>query len=231
MLSGIGPGDHLHATGIKVRHDLSGVGRDLQDHLGAHVQHACTQPVTFYPDQRPLGILRGGLRYLLCGTCPWTHFPADAQAFLKSDSTLERPDLQFYMAPILRQDVARIGKIDRHGYCISWCQLRPENRGEVILSSADPLAPPRIFYNYMATETDRTIHRRAVVMAREMHAQAAFDPFHGEELDPGSGCTSAAHIDAYITRVASSHFHPVGTCRMGSDEGAVVDPALSVNGI
>ncbi len=231
MLSGIGPGDHLRATGIEVRHDLPGVGRDLQDHLGAHVQHACTQPITFYPDQRPLGILRGGLRYLLFGTGPWTHFPADAQAFLKSDPALERPDLQFYMAPILRQDVASIGKIDRHGYCISWCQLRPESRGEVTLSSADPLAPPRIFYNYMTTEADRAIHRRAVAMAREMHAQAAFDPFRGEELDPGSGCTSAAHIDAYIARVASSHFHPVGTCRMGTDEGAVVDPALRVNGI
>ena len=231
MLSGIGPGDHLRAMGIEVRHDSPGVGRDLQDHLGAHVQHACTQPITLYPDQRPLGILRGGLRYLLFGTGPWTHFPADAQAFLRSDPALERPDLQFYMAPILRGDVASIGKIERHGYCISWCQLRPESRGEVTLESADPLAPPRILYNYLATEADRAIHRRAVVMARALHAGAAFDPFRGEELDPGAACTSAADIDAYIARVASSHFHPVGTCRMGSDDDAVVDPALRVNGI
>ena len=231
MLSGIGPADHLRASEISVRHDLPGVGRDLQDHLGAHVQHACTQPITLHPDQQPLGILRGGLRYLLFGTGPWTHFPVDAQAFLRSDPALERPDLQFYMAPFLRQDVAAIGKSDRHGYCISWCQLRPESRGEVTLGSADPLAPPRIFYNYLATETDRAIHHRALTMAREMHAQSAFDPFRGDELDPGPACTTAADVEAYVARVASSHFHPVGTCRMGSDERAVVDPQLRVNGI
>ena len=231
MLSGIGPSESLRTSGITVHHDLPGVGQNLQDHLGAHVQHACTAPITLYPDQRPWGLLRGAVRYFLFGTGPWTHFPVDAQAFLRSDTALERPDLQFYMGTFLREDFAGIGKSDRHGYCISWCQLRPESRGEVTLASADPLAPPHILYNYLATETDRAIHRQAVEMAREIHAQSAFDRYRGEELDPGTGCNTAADIDAYVARVSGSHFHPVGTCRMGSDERAVVDPELRVNGI
>ena len=231
MLSGIGPAESLRAHGIGVHHDLSGVGQNLQDHLGAHVQHACNLPITLYPDQKPLGLLRGALRYFLFGTGPWTHYPTDAQAFLRSDRALERPDLQFYMGNFLRQDFASIGKVDRHGYCISWCQLRPESRGEVTLTSADPMAAPRIVFNYLSTAGDKAIHRRAVEMAREIHAQAAFDKYRGAELDPGANCHSVADIDAYVSRVCGSHFHPVGTCRMGCDENAVVDPQLRVNGL
>ena len=231
MLSGIGPEETLHKHQIKARVHLPGVGRNLQDHLGAHVQHACKRPITLFPDQQPLGLLRGAVRYFLFGKGPWTHFPVDAQAYLRSDSSMERPDLQFYMGPFLRGDFANIGNIKRHGYCISWCQLRPHSRGEVTLTSADPLSPPRIFYNYLDATADRAIHRRAVAIARELHAQTAFDAFRGEELDPGARCTSASDLDAYVARIGSSHFHPSGTCRMGSDEDAVVDCSLRVNGI
>ena len=231
MLSGIGPGAHLRALGIDVHHHMAGVGADLQDHFGGYVQHACTQPITLYRDQHPWGIAKALARYFLFGTGPMTHFPVDRQAFLASTPGLDRPDLQFLMSAFLRSQNLRIGMSEGHGYCISWCQLRPESRGRVSLASADPFAAPRILHNYVTHEADRAVHRRALEIARALHAQAAFDPYRGDELLPGAACASGAEIDAFIPRFGHSHYHPVGTARMAQDEGAVVDPSLRVHGI
>ena len=109
--------------------------------------------------------------------------------------------------------------------------LRPESRGRVGLGSADPMAPPRIESNYLRAEEDRVLNRRAFRIVRDIHARPAFAPYRGEEMLPGEGCTTDADIDAYMHEVSFPHYHPVGTCRMGSGDDAVVDPRLRVHGI
>ena len=231
MLSGIGPRAHLAEHGIEVRHHLPGVGRDLQDHVGAYVQHACRQPITLYSDQQPWGIAKALARYTLFGTGPMNHFPNDAQAFLKSRPGLDRPDLQIYFAPFLRAPELGPTMSDRHGYGMEWCHLQPESRGSLTLASADPFAAPVIRHNYLTTEGDREAHYRAIALIRELHARPAFDPYRGEELAPGPACVSPQGIDAFMAANGHTHFHPVGTARMGSDDGAVVDPSLRVHGL
>lgn len=234
MLSGIGPADHLKQVGLPVIENRPGVGENLQDHFGAYVQRECIKPVTMYSRTSMWGKLTSAIEYLVAGRGPLSHYPLDASGYLKSDRSADRPDLQFYLAPFLRtrsKGSMGAGKMDRHGYCISWCHLRPSSRGRVSLVSSDPWAAPRILHNYLRTEDDRHTHRIAVEMARELHAQQAFAPFRGMELDPGASYRSNHDIDDYIREVGHSHFHPAGTAAMGRDEMAVVDAALRVHGI
>jgi choline dehydrogenase len=123
------------------------------------------------------------------------------------------------------------GPLDHDGFTCRTCVLRPESRGRVGLRSADPLAPVRIEANYLAAENDVATLRRAVAMVREIMAQKAFDPFRGPELQPGPERQSDADLDAWIHAVAETIYHPVGTCRMGRDEMAVVDDSLRVHGV
>ena len=235
QLSGLGPADMLREHGIAPLEDLPGVGANLQDHLGSFVQRGCSQPVTLLDAMTRRGQLRAGLRYLATGSGLLSHYPTEVMAFLKSDPALDRPDLQFLLAPFLRapagSSVPSGTVMERHGYCISWCQLRPSSTGSLRLACADPLAPPRVVHNYLAAEEDRACHRHAVAMAREFHAQPAFAPFREEEIDPGPGCTTPEEIDGYIRRTCHTHFHPAGTAAMGSGEMAVVDSKLRVRGI
>jgi choline dehydrogenase len=122
----------------------------------------------------------------------------------------------------------------RHdGYTItgSICQLRPESRGRLSLASADPRVAPKIEANYLSSEADKRVMRQAVKKMREMFAQKAFEPHRGAEIAPGTQVKSDAEIDAYIAATASTVFHPVGTCRMGVDDGSVVDEELRVRGV
>jgi choline dehydrogenase len=235
MHSGIGPPDHLREMGIDPAVALSGVGKNLQDHLGSFVQHGCSRPVSIMKGIGLPGRIGASFRYLLRGDGLLSHYPAEGIAHLKSDPDLERPDLQFYMAPFLRvpasSSVPSATVVARHGYCVSWCLLRPASRGSVTLASSDPLAPPRVVHNYLEAEEDRACHRRAVAMAREIHASPAFDPYREEEIDPGADCVSADNIDGYIRQTCHTHLHPAGTCAMGTDNDAVVDADLRVHGV
>lgn len=234
MLSGIGPGKELGQLGINCLQDLPGVGRNLQDHLGSFVQYQCKQAITWLELTSLTGQAKAAFRYLLNGTGPLSHYPTDTTAFLKSDARLERPDAHFYSAPFLRPTAgSSMGstKMHQHGYCISWCQLRPDSVGSVRLRSSDPLAPPKVVHNYLASQSDRDFHRRAFTMARDLHHQAAFEPFRGEELDPGKNCKSSEDIDQYIRNTCHTHFHPVGTAAMGAHNLAVVNDQLQVHGV
>ena len=234
MLSGIGPAGTLRKHQIDPCVDLPGVGQNLQDHFGAYVQHACKKPITFLNHLSPFGLMRGALRYLLSGDGPLSHWPTQAMAFLKTQDHLDRPDAQFLFAPILRpRGGSSMGTDDmrQHGYCVSWNQLRPVSRGFISIDSPDPLAAPRIRHNYLVAEADRAFHRRALRLARAIHAQPTFSGLRGEELEPARQCQSDEDIDDYIRTIGHTHFHPVGTAKMGHDHMAVVDPALRVHGV
>ena len=232
MLSGFGSPDALRAVGIALQHALPEVGRGLQDHFGSFVQHECRQPITFYRYRNPLRFAGALAEYFFLRRGPLTVFPMDAVAHLRSDRALERPDIQIYLCP-MRVNPIREGSLwpHSHGFNLHWNLLRPESRGRVWLRSADPLAPPRIWHNYLATEGDRRLNRRALEMCREIMADNAFAPFRGRETEPGTHCVDAAAIDEFMIRMPNSGYHPVGTCRMGADEDAVVDPRLRVRGL
>ena len=119
---------------------------------------------------------------------------------------------------------------DRHGYQVHMSQMRQESRGSLKLKSSDPREHPLIEPDYMGTEEDRRCMRDGVKVTRDILRQAAFDPFRGPEIQPGSHCTSDADIDAFVREKAETAYHPCGTCKMGTDLESVVDPALKVRG-
>jgi choline dehydrogenase len=239
MLSGIGPADHLRQHGIETVVDLPGVGRNLQDHLDIPLQFACPEPVTLHSlirlDRAALAMAQAAL----FRTGPAATFPAEGGAFIKTRPELEMPDMQWHFLIGLGAKRVRVpllwhlnkDRFDRDGFTIRMCQLRPESRGHLELASADPTARVRIFANYYATETDRQVFRDGLRLGRELVAQSAFDRWRGEELNPGVSVTSDADIDAYVRRIAETIYHPIGTCKMGTDADAVVDAELKVGGV
>ncbi len=232
MLSGIGDPQELNRHNIECRHALPGVGKNLQDHVGSYVQHRCLKPITYYNMQNPLKVAVAAAQYVLAGRGPLSVFPMNTMAFLKSNPSLERPDIQYYLMPsAINANGSKDYFPKYHGYNIHWCGLRPESRGHLALRSANPGDAPILVHNYLTTRADQELNRYAFRLAREIHAQHAFDPFRGEEVDPGPACASDKDIDAFMARFISSHYHPVGTCKMGVDDNAVVDPKLRVHGL
>jgi choline dehydrogenase len=154
----------------------------------------------------------------------------ESGGFVKSRPDLEHPDLQFHFIAALMSDHAR-KKADRHGFMTHVCQLRPQSRGYISLKSADPLVAPVIQPNYLEAEEDRRAMREGTKIARDIFAQAAFDPYRGPELMPGAHVRTDEQIDAWVRRTAETIYHPVGTAKMGKDSEAVVDAELKVYGL
>ncbi|HZD24644.1 MAG TPA: choline dehydrogenase [Alphaproteobacteria bacterium] len=230
MLSGIGPADHLAAHGIDVVHDLPGVGRNLQDHLEVWVQHRCTQAITLNGWLNPLGRLLIGARWLLFrdGLGATNHF--EANGYIRSRAGLRAPDIQYHFLPgAIAYDGS--GAVRGHGYQVHLGANKPKSRGQLRLKSADPAAPPELTFNYLSDEADRRAFRAGLRLTREIFAQAAFDPYRGEEVSPGRAVRTDDEIDAWIAQAAETAYHPAGTCRMGVDALAVVDPECRVRGI
>jgi len=232
MLSGIGHADELRAVGVECLHHVPGVGKNLQDQISTIVQHRCLKPVTYFRYRNPLLATLAIAEWLVLQRGPFTVFPMDATAFIKSDPTLDRPDLQFYLLPLAVNPSSNGGHLPKsHAYDIHWCVIRPDSRGSVTLRSAHPRDHPIIFNNFFSAETDKVLNRRALPIARKLHAQKAFDSFRGSELEPGPDCRTDSDIDAFLTRYSATHHHPVGTCRMGHDDLSVVDHRLRVHGL
>jgi choline dehydrogenase len=236
--SGIGDADRLKALGIPVVHDLKAVGQNLQDHVHvAVVRQSRTRDET-YDNLRVDRAALGFANAALFGKGPFSRFPHEGGAFLKTDPAAASPDVQIHFFaggaggvrhPFARKAWSRFG--DGYVFYGSVCILRPESVGELALRSADPFDQPIIRANYLSTESDRRTMRNGVKMLREIFAQPAFEPHRGPELIPGEDCTTDAQIDDFIAQQASTIFHPVGTCRMGADEASVVDEELRVRGI
>jgi choline dehydrogenase len=233
QLSGIGDPDELAAHGIPTVHGLKGVGANLQDHLDVTLSWECPQPITAYSMRKGLVRTLGvGLSYMLFGKGVGRQNFLESGAFLRSRPDLDRPDLQIHTVLAIMQDHGKV-QIAKDGFTFHVCQLRPESRGRVGLKSADPLADPAIFANYLSAEEDRRALREGVKMVRDVAAQAALDPYRGAEHAPGAEVKTDAEIDAWIRRTGETIYHPVGTCRMGApgDAMAVVDADLRVQGL
>ena len=231
MLSGIGDAGALRAQGIESIVHAPGVGANLQDHLETYVQHASTQPITLYSTQTLLGMGMIGAEWLLfrTGLGATNHF--EAGGFIRSRAGVRHPDLQYHFLPIAISYDGK-EKVGQHGFQAHMGPMRPISRGSVKLASADPRAPPRILFNYLATEGDRREMRDGIRLTREIFAQKAFDSFRGVELSPGPAVTTDADIDAHLRRKSESAYHPSCSCKMGADEDAmaVVDGDLRVRG-
>jgi choline dehydrogenase len=232
QLSGIGDPEQLKARGITLVHALKGVGENLQDHLDVTLNWACTQPVSLYNEIKGLGQLKAGLKYLLTGKGTGRQNGLEAGAFLKSRPDLDRPDLQIHFVIAIMQEHAKI-RVNRDGFTIHVCQLRPESRGRVGLTSADPYADPAILANFMAAEEDRRAVREGIRIAREVAMQEALAPYRGEEIWPGAHVQGDAEIDAWVRAKGETIYHPVGTAKMGlpADPMAVVDKDCKVIGL
>jgi choline dehydrogenase len=230
MLSGVGPAAELRAAGVSPVLDLPGVGKNLQDHLNVNIIQRTTRPVTLDGKGAGLASIAVALEFLMFKTGPGTSNVAEAGAFVASRLGAATPDIQYHFIPAQVVNHART-ILDGHGVTLHACCLRPESRGEIRLASADPLAAPVIDPRYLASDYDRKILIDGIRRGREILAAAAFKPWLGEERLPGAASQSDADIDAFIRATAETEYHPVGTCKMGSDPMAVVDEQLRVRGI
>jgi len=227
MLSGIGPAGILEAAGVKVRHERTEVGRNLQDHLDVCTLTRCLQPVTY----DHLNELRVGLRYFLHHEGEGTSNIAEAGAFLVSGRGRDdRPDVQMHFVPALLDDHGR-NRLPGDGYTLHACPLRPQSRGYLAVQTADPRQPPIIQPNYLSEPGDLEMMLDCVRLSRLVLSQPAFRPFRAHEILPGNEVAERSGLIEFIRAKAETIYHPVGTCRMGSDPHAVVDPELRVNGI
>lgn len=239
MLSGIGPADELAAAGIAPMHDLPGVGKNLQDHVDCVMAWQCTQPVTLYKDLRADKIMFSVAQGMLTGEGIVTTFPYEAGAFVRSQPELIAPDIQLHFMPALEATAnlhlpnpfRRAAVEDNHGFTLRVGPVNPDSRGEITLRSADPKAPPRIQPNYLATQFDIDTMIRGIRLTRDVINQKSFDRYRGAEIAPGPARLSDAELTEWLRATAMTTFHPVGTCKMGSDALAVVDSRLRVHGI
>ena len=230
MLSGVGPAGHLQEYGIGVVHDLPGVGENLQDHLELYLQQACTKPITLHSATGLLQMALIGMRWIAfrSGLGATNHF--ESGGFIRSQPGVRWPDIQYHFLPLAASyDMSQ--RVRCHGYQAHAGPMRSKSRGTVRLASADPRAAPKVLFNYMSHEDDWAEMRACVRLTREIFAQPAFDPYRGDELAPGDAVQSDDEIDAFVRETVQSAYHPSGTCKMGTDPMAVVDPQGRVHGM
>lgn len=234
MLSGVGPADHLKSHGITPLVDLPGVGANLQDHLGIWISWRRKSPGTFHGEMRFDRMAKSMVQAYFFGTGAGTVVPGGLHAFVKTEPALSIPDIEFMfhtVPPQTRLWFPGLRSAYQDGYAIRPTLLHPRSRGTVSLRSADPALAPKIFYDFFSDADDLPRLREGFRRAREVGKQAAMSDYRDVETSPGPKVASDAEIDSYIRRTALTAHHPCGTCRMGSDEGAVLDPALRVRGI
>jgi choline dehydrogenase len=230
MLSGIGPADHLQSVGIGTVCDQPGVGSDLQDHVDLFVIAECTGDHTYDRFARPHLSALAGLQYFLTRRGPVASSLFETGGFWYADPDARSPDIQLHLG--LGSGIeAGVARMPHGGVTLNSAYLRPRSRGTVRLASADPRAAPLIDPNYWQDPHDREMSIRGLKLAREIMRQEALRPYVLAERLPGPGVISDQDHIVYACRHAKTDHHPAGTCRMGSDAAAVVDPRLRFNGI
>lgn len=231
QLSGVGPAPLLREHGIAVVHELPGVGENLQDHLQIRTVYKVHGVTTLNERANSLlGKAAMGLEYLLFRTGPLTMPPSQLGAFAKSDPTQPSANIEWHVQPL---SLDRFGE-PLHQYPAitpSVCNLRPSSRGWIRIRSRDPQSAPEIRPNYLATDEDRRIAVEGLRFTRRIMAARALERYRPEELKPGPAVTTDAELSRAAGDLGTTIFHPVGTCKMGSDGAAVVDDRLRVHGI
>lgn len=229
MLSGIGPADELKALGIQPVHDLKGVGKNLQDHICTNV-HVQTKERISYDghDKLPRSFFHG-LQWLLYRNGPAASVIVEGGGFFHGEDKT-RPDLQIHVAPAT---VVRGGQtqIPGFGFTVNSTFMRPRSKGSIRLRSSNPEDEPLVDPNYLDDPHDRKMAIKSVRIIREVLAQAAMSSLIREERLPGPSAQTDEEIMAYVRQYGCCDYHPVGTCKMGVDDLAVVDPELRVRGL
>ena len=230
MLSGIGPEEHLRQVGIDVMHKASDVGANLQDHLDLFTISACTGPHTYDPYAKGVKSLFAGLQYLLSRSGPAASSLFESGGFWYAEENAFSPDIQFHLG--LGSGIeAGVAHMDSGGVTLNSAYLRPRSRGTVRLASAAPDIDPLIDPNYWAEEHDRKMGLKGLQMAREIMRAKPLGKFVEKELLPGPDVASEQDLIDYACVNAKTDHHPVGTCRMGIDADAAVNPQLQFNGL
>lgn len=228
--SGVGPAALLNALDIPVVHDLAGVGENLQDHLEMYLQYGCTQPVSLYPALQWFNQPKIGAEWLFNGTGVGASNQFEAGGFIRSRDEFTWPNIQYHFLPVAINYNGSNG-VKEHGFQAHVGSMRSPSRGRVQVKSKDPRQHPSILFNYMSTEQDWQEFRDAIRITREIMAQPALDPYRGREISPGIEVQTDEELDAFIRQHAETAFHPSCTCKMGSDEAAVVDGQGRVHGM
>lgn len=232
QLSGVGPEALLRQYGIPVVKALSGVGENLQDHVQARFVLETKKKITLNDDMaNPLRQIWMGINYILRRRGPLGWWAGIAGAFIKTRSELDRPDVQFHLYPFSTDRKDRPVLHPFSAFTLTVCQLRPYSRGHVRLKSADPLVPPAISPNYLSDPRDAKVLAAGMNMARKVISAQPLSAMIKSEKEPGVVARTDDELLAFLRAKAMSVYHPVGTCRMGQDENAVVDNELRVHGL
>ncbi len=231
QLSGVGPAGLLSGHGVPVVHELPGVGENLQDHLALRVVYKCTRPVTTNDELR--NVWRKaltGMRYVFLRRGPMAVGVMTGGMITRALPDAATPDMQFFISTV-SADARGAAPHPFPGFTLVFYPMRPTSRGFVRIKSADPMAAPAMQPNYLSTDYDRRIMVAGARMARSLAATPSLGPYVLEELQPGPAVGTDEQLLEAVREHGSSGYHPVGTCRMGTDAGAVVDPRLRVHGI
>ena len=231
QISGIGPAEHLRSIGVTVRHDLPGVGANLQDHYVARISHRVRNAVTINELSRGVRLLREIGNWALRGTGALTFGVTSAMVFSRSREGLSSPDLQLLFTPASYSET-RFGELEREGgMTVAVCPVRPASRGTIMAVSPDPLERPAIRPNYLSDPADMQVLLAGIRQTRRIFAQPPLARHSDHETVPGAGVTSDSELEAFAREHGGIIYHPVSTCRMGTDPMAVVDPRLRVRGL
>jgi choline dehydrogenase len=227
MLSGIGPVDHLTEHDIDVVEDSPGVGKNLQDHLNTFVVCHCSEPVSLDDAESLVNVGK----YFALNDGPLTSNIGEAGGFVRTDDEVDVPDVQFHFGPAYFVEHGLQNPETGHGFSLGVLKLRPESRGEIRLDSADPLEDPAIDPAYLTGDGDLETSVEGLKIAREITQTEPLASYHDGEMLPGEDVQTDEELAEFIRDSAETLYHPVGTCKMGDGEEAVVDDHLRVHGV
>ena len=231
QVSGIGPAAHLKSIGVEVVHDLPGVGANLSDHYATRISHRIKNAVSINELARGAKLVGEVAKFVVTGRGALTFGVSSAQCFARSREGVEAPDIQLLFSPA-SYDPTKFGELERQpGATIAVSIARPRSRGTIMATSPDPFGRPVINPNYLGDPDDVRVALAGVALARAIFAQPAFAQNSGGEITPGPQVLSETALTDYIRATGTTIYHPVGTCKMGVDAAAVVDPRLRVHGL
>ncbi|MEK9751925.1 MAG: choline dehydrogenase [Rhodospirillaceae bacterium] len=230
-LSGIGRPEVLKAQGIEVAQELPGVGENLQDHYVSRLVWRIKNTPSLNQQTKGIPAMIEGLKFLFASRGALTLSAGILGGFVRSRPELETPDIQYHVANASFKDPKKRVFDNFPGLTIGPCQLRPESRGSIHIKSADPLTAPAIRQNFLNEDLDRRTHIAGLRIARQLMATDAMAPFRDGEVLPGDDCQTDDEMLDYARRTGATLYHPVGTCKMGTDPMAVLDERLRVRGV